>query len=76
MEVRIVEYKMPEKGFTLVELLVVIAIVAILASAAMPLSRMTVKRAKEMELQGDLLDAHRPAQQGQDLDFPGRQRLG
>ncbi len=43
-----------QKGLTLIELLVVIAIVAILASAAMPLSRMTVKRARELELRGDL----------------------
>ena len=43
-----------QKGLTLIELLVVIAIVAILASAAMPLSRMTVKRAREMELRSSL----------------------
>lgn len=43
-----------EKGFTLIELLVVIAIVSILAAAVMPLSRMTVKRAKEMELRQNL----------------------
>ncbi len=42
------------EGLTLIELLVVIAILAILASAAMPLSRMTVKRAKEMELRNNL----------------------
>lgn len=42
------------KGFTLVELLVVIAILSILAAAAMPLSRMTVKRMKEMELRQNL----------------------
>ena len=41
-------------AFTLVELLVVIAIMGILASAAMPLSRVTVKRAKEIELRGNL----------------------
>jgi len=41
-------------GITLVELLVVIAIVSILASAAMPLSRMTIKRAKEIELRNNL----------------------
>jgi general secretion pathway protein G len=45
---------MREKGFTLIELLVVIAIMAILASAAMPLSRMTVKRAREIELRANL----------------------
>lgn len=43
-----------QKGITLVELLVVIAIVAILTTAAMPLSRMTVKRVKELELRNDL----------------------
>lgn len=45
---------MKRKGLTLIELLVVIAIVGILASAAMPLSRMTVKRAREMELRSNL----------------------
>lgn len=45
---------MTQKGLTLVELLVVIAIVSILASAAMPLSRMTVKRVKEIELRQNL----------------------
>jgi general secretion pathway protein G len=43
-----------QKGLTLIELLVVIAIVSILAAAAMPLSRMTVKRAKEIELRSNL----------------------
>jgi general secretion pathway protein G len=42
------------KGITLIELLVVIAIVGILASAAMPFSRMTVRRTKEIELRGNL----------------------
>jgi general secretion pathway protein G len=41
-------------GFTLIEILVVIAIVSILASAAMPLSRMTIKRAREIELRNNL----------------------
>jgi prepilin-type N-terminal cleavage/methylation domain-containing protein len=45
---------MKSAGITLIELLVVIAIVAILATAAMPLSRMTVKRTKEIELRSSL----------------------
>lgn len=46
--------KASQNGLTLIELLVVIVIVAILASAAMPLSRMTVKRVKELELRSSL----------------------
>jgi general secretion pathway protein G len=43
-----------KKGITLIELLVVIVIVGILASAVMPLSRMTVRRVKETELRNAL----------------------
>lgn len=43
-----------KKGLTLIELLVVIAILGILAAAVMPLSRMTVKRVKEIELRSAL----------------------
>lgn len=42
------------KGVTFIELILVIAIVSILATAAMPLSRMTVKRTREMELRSSL----------------------
>lgn len=42
------------KGITLVELLVVIAIVSVLATAAIPLSRMTMQRTKEIELRQNL----------------------
>ena len=38
------------RGFTFIELLVVTAILLILASAVMPLARVTVQRQKEMEL--------------------------
>src|SRR4029450_10561588 len=38
------------KGFTFIELLVVTTILLILASAVMPLARVTVQRQKEMEL--------------------------
>jgi general secretion pathway protein G len=43
-----------EAGLTLVELIVTVAILAILASAAIPLTRLTTKREKERELRYDL----------------------
>lgn len=42
------------KGLTLIELIVTMTILAILASAILPLGRMTVKRTKEMELRRNL----------------------
>ena len=45
---------MNPRGITLIELLVVIAIMGILATAVVPLSRMTIKRTKEMELRNNL----------------------
>jgi len=47
-------FPLDTRGVTLIEMLVVIVIVGILASAVMPLSRMTVKRVKEIELRGAL----------------------
>jgi len=43
-----------ERGLTLIELLVVISIISVLATAVMPLSRMTMKRVKETELRSGL----------------------
>lgn len=45
---------MGQKGFTLIELLISISIIAILASVIMPLTQMTYKRSKEIELKQNL----------------------
>jgi general secretion pathway protein G len=55
------------RGFTLVELLVTVAIVGVLASAALPLAELGVRRAREQQLHEALrtirsaLDAYREA---------------
>src|SRR3954452_15042601 len=46
--------KRSQRGLTLIELIVSVAIMAILASAALPLARLTVRREKERELRRDL----------------------
>jgi len=46
--------RMGHKGLTLIELLITVSILAVLASVALPLSKMTVKRAKEAELKQSL----------------------
>ena len=45
-----------EQGLTLVELVIAMAVMAILASVVLPLSEVTVKRTKEIELQRALRD--------------------
>ena len=55
------------RGFTLVELLITLVIVAILGSAAFPMIKLNVQRAKENELRADLrqmreaIDAYKKA---------------
>lgn len=45
---------LPEAGLTLVELIICITIISILATAALPVARLQVKRQKERELRRDL----------------------
>jgi general secretion pathway protein G len=42
------------RGFTLIEVLITIAVLGVLASVAMPLVEVTVKRTKELELRREL----------------------
>jgi general secretion pathway protein G len=42
------------RGFTLIEILITIAVLGVLASVAMPLVEVTVKRTKELELRREL----------------------
>jgi general secretion pathway protein G len=48
-----------ESGVTLVELIIVTAMIAVLATAAVPAVRFTVKRQKERELRADLWEMRR-----------------
>lgn len=48
-----------EAGLTLVELIIVVAILSILATAAVPVITLQVKRAKEVALRRDLIELRR-----------------
>src|SRR5258708_12805807 len=49
-----------QRGFTFVELLVVTTILVILASAVMPLARVSIQRQREAELRRDLREMRTP----------------
>jgi general secretion pathway protein G len=44
----------PERGFTLLELIIATAILVVLSTMAVPVARLTIKRAKERQLRIDL----------------------
>jgi general secretion pathway protein G len=60
-------HRSSESGVTLVELIVVVGIIALLATAAIPVTRWQIKRVKERELRADLwemrhaIDAYKDA---------------
>ena len=61
-----------ESGYSFIELLVVSAILAILASAIMPLAKVTIQRQKEIELRRDLREMRTAIDKFKDAADQGR----
>jgi len=64
-----------QRGFTLIELVISVAIVGLLASAALPLASMTIKRAKESELRTALRDIRTAIDAYKDAAAQGRVKV-
>lgn len=64
-----------ESGFTLLELVVTTAILLILASAALPIARVSIQRDKEAELRRDLLEMRTAIDRYKDLSDQNQIRV-
>lgn len=64
-----------EAGFTLLELVVTTAILLILASAALPIARVSIQRDKEAELRRDLLEMRTAIDRYKDLSDQNQIRV-
>ncbi len=66
--------RLGEKGYTFIELIVVSTIILILASAIMPLAKVTAQRTREAELRRDLREMRTAIDQLQGRRRPGPHR--